>query len=146
KLTHRTMKDKDLKQVAEIAIEEENVDNMITIMEAIPQISKLLMERYLYPDLEKFAQENGFDYKRDSKTIRFSKPGWKGRIQVETTKSLGKWTGMYIGITYGEKHDYVTDYRLNCLKDGKNCRIWPYATRNICVKKQDVSLKKIRMF
>ncbi len=132
KLTQQTMKDKDLKQVAEIAIEEENVDNMITIMKAIPQISKLLMERYLYPELEKFAHDNGFDYKRDSKTIRFSKLGWKGGIQVLFYKVKDKWNGLYIGITDGEKHTINKASKLNCLSKEPQDN-YPYGIDCFCV-------------
>lgn len=152
-LTNQDMENKDKEAVAELAIN--NIEATSALMEARPEISKILRKRFITKKLQDFAVAKHWKLKIVENTedphMEFSKAGWNGYISIAAENKRGEnynWKNMFVGISLGKEQPNTYE-KLSCFKENPNTW-WPYgwewlpwtdwhSTKNYLALKQEVA-------
>lgn len=120
-LTGRDMDKEQVNEITKLALD--NLEAASTLMEVKDDVAKSLINTFLVPSLEAFAQKEGleFEHNEDNSQFNFKKAGWKAMIRVCSDKR--KWRYMYVGITFQTSLQPISN--LTSLSSKAN-NWWPY--------------------
>ncbi len=124
-LTKQDMEIEDKKAIAELAVE--NIDATAALMDARPEISRLIRERFIFSPLKEYADKHDLTCQIDGNAkipnIKLSKDVWNGCICISSDKNYC-WKEMFIGIT-SDNPQQLEAQKLDCLAEAPT-KNWPY--------------------
>lgn len=118
-ITNQDMENQDIKTIAELAIQ--NIEATTALINAIPEISNLLRETYIFQPLNQFALDNSMEI-TIAEGIRIRPKGWHHSISIMADAK--GWKSLFIGIEPGD-HSYVIHPKLDCLNQ-PSTEYWIY--------------------
>ena len=106
-----------------VALAVDNLEAVVALTEAGTEISTLLREKYIYPQLEQFAEENALEIDIYPENIIFKKAVWEHNILITSNNNI-PWSKVFIGIV-SVKEERLQE-NLNSLKDIPTKNYYPF--------------------
>ena len=120
-LTNQTMETEYRKEIVALAVD--NLEAVVALTEAGTEISTRLREKYIYPQLEQFAEENALEIDIYPENIIFKKAVWEHTILITSNNNI-PWSKVFIGIV-SVKEERLQE-NLNSLKDIPTKNYYPF--------------------